>query len=104
MASSNKFATKTYILTFFIAIEPNNYIGTSGTSDIFPFITLPSSEPSTLICDEISEHELEFTWSLPLKVAPNVTIDRYEFIAMYCTNKKQKNKKQTREACDTGKF
>jgi hypothetical protein len=54
-------------------------IGSGGRSQKFPYVTLPSSPPSDVRCEPKSENSLEFSWNHPIKVAPSITVDQYEY-------------------------
>ena len=45
----------------------------------FPYVTLPSSAPSDVKCEPISENSLQFSWNQPIKIAPNIVVDKYEY-------------------------
>jgi len=55
------------------------FIGSGGRSQKFSYVTLPSSPPSGIKCDPISENSLQFSWKKPIKEAPSINVDIYEY-------------------------
>ena len=55
-------------------------IGSGEKSEnLCQIITLPSSRPHNIECIQDSENQLTFKWDEPLKVAPDVEVDNYNF-------------------------
>ena len=40
---------------------------------------MPSSPPSDVKCEPKSENSLQFSWNQPIKIAPNIVVDKYEY-------------------------
>ena len=55
-------------------------LGSGGRSQKFAYLTLPTSPPSDIGCDPLSENSLKFSWNLPIKAAPSVTMYQYEYM------------------------
>ena len=49
------------------------------SEDLCPIITLPSSHPHNIECIQDSENQLTFKWDEPIKIAPDVEVDNYNF-------------------------
>ena len=55
-------------------------IGSGEKSEnLCQIITLPSSRPHNIECIQDSENQLSFKWDEPLKIAPDVEVDNYNF-------------------------
>ena len=57
----------------------SNLIANGETSKIFYFNTRPSSPPSELKCNELSENKLEFVWNEPIIKSSELSQITYEY-------------------------
>ena len=52
------------------------------SKNLCQIITLPSSPPHNVQCLQNSENQLTFKWDEPIKIAPDVEVDNYNFKLM----------------------
>ena len=52
------------------------------SKNLCQIITLPSSPPHNVQCMQNSENQLTFKWDEPIKIAPDVEVDNYNFKLM----------------------